>query len=39
MPQRPRPNPADTYAVPIAGAPAKGAEHAKITIVEAFEFA
>jgi hypothetical protein len=39
MPQRPRPNPGDTYAVPIAGSPSKGAQHAKVTIVEAFEFA
>ncbi len=35
----PGPDPAEVYAVPIAGAPYKGAEHAKVTIVEAFEFA
>ena len=38
-PKRPRPNPADVYAVPIEGAAFKGAKHAKITVVEAFEFA
>ena len=38
-PQRPRPNPKDVYAVPIEGAAYKGAKHAKITVVEAFEFA
>lgn len=41
-PQQPRPPGPDAnavYAVPIEGAPYKGAEHAKITIVEAFEFA
>ncbi len=36
-PQRPDPN--KVYSVPIAGAPFKGVENAKITIVEAFEFA
>ena len=36
-PQRPDPN--KVYSVPIAGAPFKGAENAKITVVEAFEFA
>lgn len=35
----PGPDPASVYAVPIDGAPYIGAEHAKITIVEAFEFA
>jgi protein-disulfide isomerase len=42
MPQRQRPaepDPSKVYAVPIAGAPAKGPEHAKVTVVEAFEFA
>jgi hypothetical protein len=38
-PQRPRPNPNDVYAVPIEGAAWKGAKDAKITVVEAFEFA
>lgn len=39
--QRPAaPNPATTYAVPLGkSSPYKGAEHAKVTIVEAFEFA
>ena len=38
--QRPkRPNPNDVYAAPVGDAPFKGAEHAKVTIVEAFEFA
>ena len=35
----PGPDPAEVYAVPVAGSPYKGAEHAKVTIVEAFEFA
>ena len=35
----PGPDPAAVYSVPIDGAPFKGAEHAKVTIVEAFEFA
>lgn len=42
MPQRPRagePDPSKVYAVPIAGAAFRGPEHAKVTIVEAFEFA
>jgi len=41
MPQGrpPGPDPATTYAVPVAGAPWRGAEHAKVTIVEAFDFA
>lgn len=38
-PSRPRPNPQDVYAVPIEGAAYKGAKNAKITVVEAFEFA
>ena len=35
----PGPDPAAVYAVPIAGAASKGPAHAKVTIVEAFEFA
>ena len=38
-PQPARPDPNKVYSVPIAGSPFKGAEHAKITVVEAFEFA
>ncbi len=38
-PSRPRPNPKDVYSVPIEGAAYVGAKHAKITVVEAFEFA
>ncbi len=38
-PQRPKPNPASVYSVNISGAPFKGAKDAKVTIVEAFEFA
>ncbi len=38
-PQRPRPNPSAVYSVNINGAPFKGAKDAKVTIVEAFEFA
>ena len=38
-PQRPQPNPGDTYSVPVAGAPFKGPEDAKVTVVKAFEFA
>lgn len=37
--QRMEPDPTKVYAVPIEGAPAKGPEHAKVTLVEAFEFA
>jgi protein-disulfide isomerase len=38
--QRPaEPDPTKVYAVPIEGSPAKGPEHAKVTIVEAYEFA
>ena len=33
------PDPAEVYAVPIEGDPYSGAEHAKVTLVEAFEFA
>jgi protein-disulfide isomerase len=40
MPQRPPgPDPQKAYAVPIEGAPLKGAPTAKVTIVEAFEYA
>lgn len=38
-PSRPTPNPNDVYAVPIEGSAFKGAKNAKITVVEAFEFA
>lgn len=38
-PRRPRPNPNEVYAAPIAGAPFRGVEDAKVTVVEAFEFA
>lgn len=38
-PQRPRPKPNEVYAAPIAGAPYEGPKDAKVTIVEAFEFA
>jgi len=38
-PKRPRPNPKDVYAVPVEGAAFTGAKNAKITVVEAFEFA
>jgi len=38
-PQPGRPDPSAVYAVPIGGAPFKGAANAKITMVEAFEFA
>lgn len=38
-PQRPRPLPNAVYSVNIDGAPYKGAKDAKVTIVEAFEFA
>ena len=38
-PQRPRPSPTEVYAVPIEGAPMVGKKDAKVTIVEAFEFA
>ena len=42
MPQGPqpgRPDPATVYSVPIDGNPSVGPAHAKVTIVEAFEFA
>lgn len=38
-PQRPRPKPNEVYAVPVKGAPISGPETAKVTVVEAFEFA
>jgi protein-disulfide isomerase len=38
-PQRPRPSPEEVYAVPLEGAPWVGNKDAKVTIVEAFEFA
>lgn len=38
-PQRPRPKPNLTYSVPVKGSPAKGPSAAKVTVVEAFEFA
>ncbi len=38
-PQRPRPEPKSVYSVNINGAPFRGAKDAKVTIVEAFEFA
>ncbi len=34
-----RPDPKKVYSVPITGNPFVGAKHAKVTIVEAFEFA
>ena len=38
-PQPRRPDPSTVYSVPIDGSPFKGPEHAKITIVKAFEYA
>jgi protein-disulfide isomerase len=35
----PGPDPQAVYSVPIEGAPYVGPQHAKVTIVEAFEFA
>jgi len=35
----PGPNPEDVYAVPVEGSPFEGPENAKVTMVEAFEFA
>ena len=35
----PGPNPADTYSVDIKDSAWEGAEHAKVTVVEGFEFA
>ncbi|HTE51923.1 MAG TPA: hypothetical protein VK698_13805 [Kofleriaceae bacterium] len=37
--QRPRPAPTEVYAVPLEGAAWVGNKDAKVTIVEAFEFA
>ncbi len=37
--RRPRPDPNTVYAVPVDDAPYLGAKHAKVTIVQAFEFA
>jgi hypothetical protein len=34
-----RPDPGKVYSVPIDGAPFKGAKNAKITVIEACEFA
>jgi len=39
QPQPPRPDPATVYSVPIDGDPVKGPANAKVTIVEAAEFA
>ena len=40
QPQRPgAPNPSEVYSVDITGDPVRGAANAKVTIVEAFEFA
>jgi protein-disulfide isomerase len=43
QPQRPQPpagpDPSVVYSVPVDGSPIKGPKHAKVTIVEAFEFA
>jgi protein-disulfide isomerase len=38
-PSRPTPDPNKVYSVPVAGSPYRGPEHAKVTIVKAFEFA
>ena len=38
-PQRPTPQPNSVYSVDINGSPYKGTKDAKVTIVEAFEFA
>ncbi|HET6611711.1 MAG TPA: DsbA family protein [Kofleriaceae bacterium] len=38
-PQRPRPQPNEVYAVPVKGSPINGPATAKVTIVEAFDFA
>jgi hypothetical protein len=35
----PGPDPAEVYSVPIAGSPYVGANNAKVTMIEAFEFA
>lgn len=38
-PQRPEPDRAKTYAVPIEGDPFEGPANAKVTLVEAFDYA
>ena len=38
-PKRPRPDAKATYSVPVGDSPYVGPEHAKVTIVEAFEYA
>ena len=38
-PEPRRPDPKDVYGVPIAGSPWVGTKDAKVTIVEAFDFA
>ncbi|TPV95429.1 MAG: hypothetical protein B7733_10015 [Myxococcales bacterium FL481] len=38
-PSRPRPDAKATYSIPLGDSPAVGPEHAKVTIVEAFEYA
>lgn len=38
-PQRPRPNPTDVYSIDVGSAPIEGNVAAKVTIIEAFEFA
>ena len=37
--RRPRPDANTVYSVPVGDAPWKGTEHAKVTVVEAFEYA
>jgi protein-disulfide isomerase len=39
MPDRKRPEPNEVYAVDLGGSPTAGPKDAKVTIVEAFEFA
>jgi protein-disulfide isomerase len=39
QPQRKRPDPGKTYAVPVKGSPSKGKADALVTVVEAYEFA
>lgn len=34
----PGPDPKKVYSVPVAGSPYKGAEHAKVTVVQAYQF-
>ena len=38
-PQRPQPEPNAVYSMPIDGDPYRGEKTAKVTVVEAFEFA